>query len=127
MLAGFVNVDALPAYYCAADILVHPSEHDPHPLICAEAAAIGLPMILSDRVGAIGPTDIARAGENALVYRCGDIDALAAAITRLSEDETLRQAMAERSRHVYLSCDLEASICGILRALHAVAPPPPTA
>jgi glycosyltransferase involved in cell wall biosynthesis len=119
-VVGFINVDLLPAYYCAADILVHPSERDPHPLICSEAACIGLPMILSDRIGAIGATDIARDGENALVYRCGDIDALDAAILRLSEDAALRRQMAHNSRAIYAEYSLSVTVEGILRALRAV-------
>ena len=123
-LVVFVNVDRLPAYYCAADILVHPSEHDPHPLNCSEAACIGLPLVLSDRIGAIGPTDIARAGENALVYRCGDIDDLVAAIERLIGDRTLRRRMSAKSRAVYEDVGLKATLDGMARALKAIVPGP---
>jgi len=126
-LVGFVNVDLLPAYYCAADILVHPSERDPHPLICSEAACIGLPMILSDRIGAIGPTDIARDGQNALVYRCGDIDALGAAISTLSGDAALRQKMSRNSRAIYLEYSLSVTVEGLLRALRSTVGDPSAA
>jgi len=59
-LPGFINVDELPGYYAAADIILHPSSRDPHPLVMSEAACIGLPLLVSDRVGAVGATDIAR-------------------------------------------------------------------
>ena len=120
VLAGFVNVDQLPAYYCAADILVHPSEHDPHPLVCSEAACIGLPMILSDRVGAVGPSDVARQGQNALVYSCGDADALAAAMAKLLDDGALCRSMSEASLRIYGECGLEASAAGVVRGLQSV-------
>ena len=81
-LLGFVNVDRLAEVYCAADILAHPSELDPHPLVLSEAACVGLPLLISDRVGAAGPTDIAREGENAVVYPCGDVRALTDAVLR---------------------------------------------
>jgi glycosyltransferase involved in cell wall biosynthesis len=119
-LVGFVNVDLLPGYYCAADILVHPSERDPHPLICSEAACIGLPMILSDRIGAIGPTDIARDGQNAIVYRCGDIDALGAAMARLSEDAALRRKMSQSSHAIYVEYSMSVTVEGLMRALRTV-------
>ena len=57
-------------------VQVHPSQADPHPLITSEGACMGLPMIYSDRIGAVGPTDIAREGENVIVYPCGDTAAL---------------------------------------------------
>lgn len=120
VLAGFVNVDQLPAYYCAADILVHPSEHDPHPLVCSEAACIGLPMIVSDRVGAVGPTDIARQGQNALVYRCGVADALASAMPKLLDDGALYRSMSEASLRIYGECGLDASAAGVIQGLHSV-------
>ncbi len=119
-LAGFINVDELPAYYCAADVLTHPSEHDPHPLICSEAACVGLPMILSDRVGAVGPTDIAREGVNALVYRCGDAAGLAAAMSKLRDDDALFQRMASASIDIHAQCDMRASAGGVARAVASV-------
>lgn len=119
-LAGFVNVDRLPHFFAAADILVHPSEHDPHPLVCSEAAAIGLPMILSDRVGAMGPTDIARDGVNAIGYPCSDVAALAAALAQLIQDQQLRTAMGAASQAVFSQCDIRASVGGVKAALAAV-------
>lgn len=121
-LAGFVNVDRLPDYFCAADALVHPAEHDPHPLICSEAASIGLPMILSDMVGTIGPTDISRNGENALVYPCGDVEALADAIARLATDHRLLNDMSAASLRIFEECSLKASVKGLISAVRAAAP-----
>lgn len=120
-LAGFINVDALPKYFLAADILVHPSERDPHPLVGSEAAACGLPMILSDRVGLIGPTDIGRRDYNALIYPCGNIDALARSISTLVPDGARRKEMSAASRNVFEQCNMAASVSGMRRALGAVA------
>ncbi|THD37160.1 MAG: glycosyltransferase [Sphingomonas sp.] len=115
--AGFVNVDKLPGLYAAADMLVHPSQHDPHPLICSEGACIGLPLILSDRIGAAGPTDIARPGENTIVFPCTDIPALAAAIDGLASDDARRAAMSERSRAIFDECDVAASVAGLKQGI----------
>lgn len=115
--AGFVNVDKLPALYAAADMLVHPSQADPHPLICSESACIGLPMILSDRIGAAGPTDIARPGENALIFRCTDTAALAKLIDDLSGDDAKRAAMGRRSLEIFDELDIAASVAGVHRGI----------
>jgi glycosyltransferase involved in cell wall biosynthesis len=123
LLAGFVNVDRLPDHFAAADVLVHPASRDPHPLICSEAAAIGLPMILSDRVGTIGPTDISRRDENALVYPCGDVPALADCIVRLADDPKLLEKMSEASLRIFDECSLTASVEGFMRAVAEVSRP----
>ena len=119
-LLGFINVDLLPDLYAAADALVVPSEVDRHPLVCSEAAYMNLPMIISDRVGSVGPTDIARPGENTLVYPCGDIAGLANAITALDTDADLRHRMGSRSREIYDTLDMSASVGGVLSALETV-------
>ncbi|MBD3760737.1 glycosyltransferase family 4 protein [Rhizorhabdus sp.] len=94
---GFVNIDELPKYYCAADALAHPAENESYGIIALEAAAFGLPLILSDKVGAVGPTSIARPDINTLVHRAGDSRGLADVIVRLAEDEELRRQLGEAS------------------------------
>ncbi|GHD14232.1 glycosyltransferase [Tianweitania populi] len=120
--SGFVNLDRLPAAYCAADTLVIPSGHDPHPLVGSEACAIGLPLIVSDRVGLIGDSDIAQPGFNALTYPCGDVDALAAAMQRLLDDPALHAAMAQASLTVFDQTCMRHSVEGVLAALDHVSP-----
>ena len=118
--AGFVNVDALPAYYAAADALIHAAEHDPHPLVCSEAALMGLPMILSDRIGAVGPSDIARPGRNALIYPVKDVAALTGTIKELVADPRRAGVMAAESRTIFGECDVRASYAGLLKAIDSV-------
>lgn len=119
-LAGFVNVDRLPALYAAADVLAHPSGADPHPLVCSEAACMGLPMVLSDRVGAAGPTDIARDGDNAIVVPVGDVHALADALDKIGSDSDLFKRMAGRSLEIYDELDIRRSVGGIVDAMKFV-------
>lgn len=114
---GFVNVDALPAAYAAADIVVHPSGRDPHPLVMSEAACIGLPLVVSSHVGAVGPTDIAREGVNATVFPCGDTVALARAVLALAGDWARRQAMSAASRACFDDLDLRRSVDGAVEAM----------
>lgn len=117
---GFVNVDRLPAIYAGADILVVPSENDRHPLVCSEAACIGLPMVISDKVGAIGPSDIAQPDRNTIVYPCGDVPALTAAIDMLATDRPLRARMSAASRSIFESLDMRQSVQGVVDAIAAV-------
>ena len=119
---GFVNVDRLPEVYCGADILVHASEQDPHPLVLSEAACIGLPFVISDRVGAYGPNDIARQGRNAAIYPCGDVSALVNAILGLASRPDMRIQMGLESRRIFDELDVHKSVGGVLAAArHAVA------
>ena len=117
---GFINVDLLPKVYAAADALVVPSAVDRHPLVCSEAACMGLPMIISDRVGAVGPSDIARSGENAIVYPCGDVVALTKAMETIATDEPLRTRMSNRSRAIFETLDMKQSVRGVIDAMAAV-------
>ena len=77
--------------------LLSPSLFSDERVVVLEAAVLGLPMVLSDRVGAIGPSSIARPDANALVYPFGDIEALARAIARLRDDQALRLKMGQAS------------------------------
>ena len=117
---GFVNLDELPQVYAAADVLVHASARDPHPLVFSEAACLGLPIVASDRVGAIGSTDIAQPGVNALVFPQGDVRRLAAALTDLTCDPLRREAMGEASLRVFRSQDMATSVAGLRSAVRAV-------
>lgn len=97
VFAGFVNLDRLPAFYRAADIFVHPAEREQYGMVVLEAARAGLPLVISNRVGALAPTDVARAGHNALAFPAGDVPRLAEAIRRLIDDEPLRARMGQSS------------------------------
>jgi glycosyltransferase involved in cell wall biosynthesis len=120
---GFVNIDALPAYFCAADILSHPAEIETFGVITIEAAILGLPLVLSNRVGAIGPTSIARPGENALVHPCGDVGALATALSRLANEPETLARMAAASLRISQELDVHMAVRGTLAAVnHCLCP-----
>ena len=114
---GFVNVDRLPAMYAAADILVHPSSIDPHPLSTAEAVFSGLPLIVSDRVGSVGPTDDVRVGTNGLEYPFGDIGALTKCVVELASDEVARRRMGDASLAIAAERTMQVSVDGFARAV----------
>ncbi|MFK5979029.1 MAG: glycosyltransferase family 4 protein [Rhizobiaceae bacterium] len=114
---GFINVDELPKMYAASDIILHPSSRDPHPLVMSEGACIGMPLVISDRVGAAGPTDIARVGENAIAFPCGDGEAMVRALRRLVDDKSLLSRMSESSRKIFDELDMKRSVSGAVEAL----------
>jgi glycosyltransferase involved in cell wall biosynthesis len=114
---GFVNIDKLPDYYCAADILVHPAELEQYGMVVLEAAVLGLPIVVSDRVGAIGATSIARPGNNAADFACGDVSALAAIFQKLAAAPAERQRMAEASLRISLEHGGPASVASLRKAL----------
>jgi glycosyltransferase involved in cell wall biosynthesis len=116
-LVGFVNLDQLPNYMAASDVMVHAAEIENFGLVCAEAALMELPLIVSDVVGAVGPTSVARPGSNALIFPCRDIDALEAAMFRLLTDATLYRSMSIASRAAFGDNDMRTCIAGLRLAI----------
>ncbi|MHB8437651.1 MAG: glycosyltransferase [Acidimicrobiales bacterium] len=71
-----------------ADVLVFPSEWpEPFGIVPLEAMACGVPVVAT---GTGGSAEFLTDEENCLLYRAGDVDALAAAVRRLAEDDALR-------------------------------------
>lgn len=83
------------AAYVTSRMIVVPSWTEAFPLVIPEAMAAGLPVIAT-AVGAI--PDFVKDGEDGLLVPPRDPAALAAAITRLLDDEPLRARMAARVR-----------------------------
>jgi glycosyltransferase involved in cell wall biosynthesis len=117
---GFVNVDKLPEYYMMSDALAHLSEVDPHPLTNSEAIISGLPLVISDKIGTVGETDVARPGKNAIVCPCGDIQAIADAVVNLADDKVLYNRMSNASLKIASELNLFASVKGFLKAVQSV-------
>lgn len=115
VVTGFVNQSELPAYFHAADILVLPSEAEPWGLVVNEAMAAGTLPVVSDRVGA-APDLVRGIGE---VYPCGDVTALAKALSRAlvkTEDPKIR----ERVRQHVARYSLDTTAAGFEEATLAV-------
>lgn len=88
---GFVIEETLRRYYYSADLLVHPSAADPHPLAVAEAIYAGLPAIVSDRVGCVGPSDDLRPGVNGYDYPYGQPKKMADRLLQFHDRQLRRQ------------------------------------
>lgn len=114
---GFVNLDRLAHFYCAADVLVHPAEIEQYGVVLVEASIIGLPLIVSDKVGALGETSIAQDGRNAIKFTCRDVEALSTAIRRVANDAKLRNDMANASASISLSHRGTEAVLALKRAV----------
>jgi len=92
----------MPGVYDAHDVVVLPSRREQFGMAVVEAMARGLPVIISDAVGAIGCVVPERTG---LVVAADDVHGLAAALTRcVTEPERLeemgRRAAAFADEHL---------------------------
>jgi glycosyltransferase involved in cell wall biosynthesis len=113
--AGFVNQHDLPRHYAAGDVFVIPSMFEPRGLVVNEAMTAGLPVIASDRVGAIG--DLVLPGVNGDVFPAGDAAALASILERVLGDDRLRSSMSQRSLEIISTWDYSRAVRGIKAAL----------
>ncbi|MBX9761227.1 MAG: glycosyltransferase family 4 protein [Beijerinckiaceae bacterium] len=77
IVEDFVQPQDLPGRYHQARFFVLPSVHEPWGLVVHEAALSGCALLLSD---AVGSGDDLATPANALRFRAGDVDALAAAL-----------------------------------------------
>jgi glycosyltransferase involved in cell wall biosynthesis len=102
---GFQNQSRLPSLFAAADVFVLPASSEPWGLVINEAMAAGLPVIVSDEVGAA--PDLVAAKGTGVVFRCGDIPALALALRGILQDDSARKSMAENARMLIQGWSIE--------------------
>ncbi|MDP9073369.1 MAG: glycosyltransferase family 4 protein [Actinomycetota bacterium] len=99
----------VPQALAQMDILVHASVGpEPFGLVALEAMAAGLPMIAT---AGSGPAEVVEDGVSGLLYPPGDIEALAGALRRLSEDPALRARLgaAAKVKSSEFSADIAAA------------------
>lgn len=89
---GFLRAADVERAYAAADLFVLPSVAEPFGLTALEAAARGVPVILTRQSGA------AEVLSGALTVDGWDVEGLAGSILALLEDPSRRRALAERVR-----------------------------
>ena len=115
VLLGDVEWERIAELYVAADVFALLSEREPWAVVVNEAAACGLPLVLSDRVGAAH--DLLRDGENGFLVAAGDVDAAAGALRTLAADPGLRRAQGARSRELARDWGYGPSVEGFLEAV----------
>lgn len=134
--AGARRPSELPEVWAAADLFVLPSVHEPWGVVVNEAMAAGLPLVLSDRVGAAADllvSDTAPAGAgspaafagegppNGRLVAAGDADAFASAVGAIAGDPALRARMGAASRARIAGWTYEPSVAGFLAAVRDAA------
>ncbi len=105
---GPVGQSDLAAEMGRADCLVLPSRNDSFGMVVAEALATGLPVVVSDMVGA---AELVSPGENGWIVAAGDQEALAARMLALAhppEGPALLRSMRPRCRTSALGATWEA-------------------
>lgn len=117
---GAAGAAELPDIYASADALALVSTYEPFGVTLREGAAAGLPLIASERAGAVG--DLAVDGENAIVIDPGDRGQITDALRRIVREPDLRERLGAGSRAVTerhpLDADVEAWERAILRVCH---------
>jgi glycosyltransferase involved in cell wall biosynthesis len=111
---GGLREEELARRYVEADVFALLSRHEPWGVVVNEAAASGLPLVLSDRVGAA--YDLLLDGENGFLVPADDVAAAADALRRLAADPELRRRMGERSRELVRAWGYDASVEAFLEA-----------
>ena len=94
--AGVKSYDDLPAYYGLASALVLPSLSEPWGVVANEAAACGLPLLVSSRCGCV--PELVQRGVNGFVFDPLDPEELAAHMLALAADPDRARQMGEYSR-----------------------------
>ena len=116
---GHVKQSELPALYGAAKIFLFPSEWDPWGVVGNEAAATGMPIVVSPFAGVAG--ELVQDGRNGYIVPL-DENRWVEAVVTLLEDKALRERMGRCSRELVGSFTFEAAAQGMLAAFKCAVP-----
>jgi glycosyltransferase involved in cell wall biosynthesis len=105
--------------FAIADVFVLLSRHEPWGVVVNEAAACGLPLVVSDRVGAA--FDLVEDGRNGAIVPADDPFTAGDAIRALAADPELRRAAGAASREIMRDWDYAPSIENLIRVARRVA------
>ncbi|MEJ0001125.1 MAG: glycosyltransferase [Verrucomicrobiota bacterium] len=95
-LPGFRQYGDLPLYYALAGAFIHASTIEPWGLVVNEAAASGLPLLVSDRCGCA--PELVGDGENGFTFAPENVEDLARKMAQLAAPDFPRKAFAAASR-----------------------------
>ena len=116
---GFLAPAAVSRCLGHALALLLPSRSEPWGLAVNEALALGVPAIVSDRVGCA--PDLIAAGQAGLIRPVGDVTAWAAALTYLARDRDLWHRLAGNARQHGGAGDVQHFVTGVRSLLDRVA------
>jgi glycosyltransferase involved in cell wall biosynthesis len=112
-LLGHLDGDALVDVYRGTDVLVVPSLYEPWGLVVHEGLAYGLPVVVTDQVGA--GDDLIDPGVNGYVVPAASADALANAMRKVAAWAPEHwEAAAKRSDETLATCSIERGLEGVV-------------
>jgi 1,2-diacylglycerol 3-alpha-glucosyltransferase len=118
VLAGFNDYESLPAFYGLADAFVHVSLAEQWGLVINEAAAAGLPLVVSDVCGAVA--ELIEPGKNGILVNPNDTEGIARALQQIMAlSDAERKAMGQASRRIVADWGTERFAAGLLKASKA--------
>lgn len=115
---GFTTYSKLPEVYAASDLLVLPSEHEAWGVVVNEAMACGIPVVVSDRVGA--RLDLVTSGETGELFSLGDVQALTAILRRRFLNRERTREMGKAARRRIASWSYRENMQGWIRAVERI-------
>lgn len=118
---GFLQAEELPRWYASAGAFVHPSLMEPWGLVVNEAAACGVPLLVSDRAGCAETLVPDPPGTTGRIFDATDEGVMASALAWMAEQpEERRAAMGRRAAAVVDSWGPERFALGTLEALSLI-------
>jgi glycosyltransferase involved in cell wall biosynthesis len=115
---GFLQAGELARWYAFASAFVHPSLSEPWGLVVNEAAACGLPLLVSNRAGCV--ETFVTEGKHSTGFRIDgrDVEAMAEALHRIANlPEMERAAMGRRAAEVAAAWGPDRFASGALEAI----------
>jgi glycosyltransferase involved in cell wall biosynthesis len=119
IFAGDLPWEQIVEAYAASDVFALLSLRETWGVVVNEAAACGLPLVLSDHVGAA--SDLLRSSENGYLVPVGDVVAAAEALKAIAADPSLRRRFGARSREIVASWGYEPSVSSFVEIVKAAA------
>ena len=104
-------------WFCALDLFLLTSREDAYPLVCLEAAAAGVPLLMFDSGGA---PELVRDG-GGVVVTYPDVGALAAEVAGLADDPSTRAELGQMARAAAGAHTVEAALPSLVADLRRVA------
>lgn len=115
-LLGDIPSDRMGQVYAASNAFIHPTLFESFGIVALEAAAAGLPLVLSD-IPAMRELTGGPASGNALYFDPHRTEEIVAAIDRIQSDNDLRRKLSARAPQLATPYSVEAMADGFLESL----------
>ena len=116
---GYKSGPELSAIYASADLFVFPGLADTFGQVVLEAAASGLPAVVS---AGVAVDEIIERGQTALTVAPGDAEGFAAAMETLLDDDPRRRRMGDAARRRALTRSWDVTFDGVWDAYRTLTP-----